>query len=131
MTTRRSAGRETLLGADSDCYRSLRKKAISRAERFLLGRRLRQQVPRRSLGTLTFPLVLQHVADMTTVEDPPLLAAMFYLWERLKLVVEPTGALGAAAVLGAGDAIRGARVGVILSGGTVDLSLLPEFLARR
>src|SRR5438128_104370 len=51
MTTRRSAGRETLLGADSDCYRSLRKKAISRAERFLLGRRLRQQVPRRSLGT--------------------------------------------------------------------------------
>ncbi len=84
-----------------------------------------------SLGTLTFPLVLQHVADMTTVEDPPLLEAMFYVWERLKLVVEPTGALGAAAVLAAGDAIRGARVGVILSGGNVDLSVLPEFLARR
>jgi threonine dehydratase len=84
-----------------------------------------------ALGTLTFPLVLEHVADMRTVEDPALLETMFYLWERLKLVVEPTGALGAAAVLAAGDAVRGARVGVILSGGNVDLSLLPEFLAHR
>jgi len=84
-----------------------------------------------SLGTLTFPLVLQNVADMATVDDPLLLQTMFYLWERLKLVVEPTGALGAAAVLQAGDAIRGTRVGVILSGGNVDVSLLPEFLAHR
>ena len=52
-----------------------------------------------SLGSLTFPLVLQHVSDMTTVDDPTLLKTMFYLWERLKLVVEPTGALGAAAAL--------------------------------
>ena len=46
-----------------------------------------------SLGTLTFPLVLEHVGDMVTVDDPTLLRTMFYLWERLKLVVEPTGAL--------------------------------------
>ena len=81
-----------------------------------------------SLGSLTFPLVLQHVADMTTVADPPLLEAMFYLWERMKLVVEPTGALGAAAVFAAGDAIRGARVGVILSGGNVELAMVPRWL---
>ena len=81
-----------------------------------------------SLGTLTLPLVLEHVNDMTTVDDPALLRTMFLLWERLKLLVEPTGALGAAAALARGDAIRGARVGIILSGGNVDLSQIPEWL---
>jgi len=74
-----------------------------------------------SLGSLTFPLVLEYVADMTTVDDGTLLRAMFQLWERLKLVVEPTGALGAAAALFGEAPIRGKRVGVILSGGNVDL----------
>ena len=75
-----------------------------------------------SLGSLTFPLVLEHVSDMTTVDDGSLLRAMFFLWERLKLVVEPTGALAAAALLGRRIETSGARVGVILSGGNVDLS---------
>ncbi len=84
-----------------------------------------------SLGALTFPLVLQHVSDMTTVADDALLRAMFYLWERMKLVVEPTGALAAAAVLEGGIAPRGSRVGVILSGGNVDLSQMPAWVATR
>jgi threonine dehydratase len=95
-----------------------------------------------SLGSLTFPLVLQHVSDMTTVDDSTLLNTMFFLWERLKLVVEPTGALGAAAVLGMGPAkaghyrdellsVTGSRVGVILSGGNVDLSQVPQWLQYR
>src|SRR6185295_5195928 len=75
-----------------------------------------------SLGTLTFPLVLKYVADMVTVDDPSLLRAMFFLWERLKLVVEPTGALAAAALLGGHVEVKGVRVGVVLSGGNVDLS---------
>jgi threonine dehydratase len=54
---------------------------------------------------------------------------MFYLWERLKLVVEPTGALGAAAALEGTTSIRGARVGVILSGGNVDLTQIASWLA--
>ena len=83
-----------------------------------------------SLGSLTFPLVLQHVSDMTTVADDALLRTMFYLWERLKLVVEPTGALGAAAALEGTTPIRGARVGVILSGGNVDLSQVAQWLPR-
>jgi threonine dehydratase len=82
-----------------------------------------------SLGALTFPLVLQYVSDMTTVDDATLVETMFYLWERLKLVVEPTGALGAAAALESTTAIRGARVGVILSGGNVDLSRIAELSA--
>jgi threo-3-hydroxy-L-aspartate ammonia-lyase len=83
-----------------------------------------------SLGALTLPLVLQHVSDMTTVDDPTLLSAMFYLWERLKLVVEPTGALGAAAMLNAGSELRGKRVGVILSGGNVELAQVAAWLAH-
>ena len=84
-----------------------------------------------SLGQLTFPIVMQHVSDMTTVEDPPLLKTMFYLWERMKLVVEPTGALAAAAVLEERMPVAGRRIGVILSGGNVDLSLLPQWLVYR
>jgi len=84
-----------------------------------------------SLGSLTFQLVLEHVADMATVDDPTLLRTMFYLWERLKLVVEPTGALGAAAALEGATPIRGARVGVILSGGNVDLSQVGAWVASR
>ena len=84
-----------------------------------------------SLGSLTFPLVLQHVDDMMTVDDTALLQTMFFLWERLKLVVEPTGALAAAAVLTGGLPLEGKRVGIILSGGNVDLSQVPIWLASR
>src|SRR5216110_772235 len=81
-----------------------------------------------SLGSLTFPLVLEHVSEMTTVDDASLLRTMLLLWERLKLVVEPTGALGAAAALEGTTPIRGARVGVILSRGNVDLSRVAQWL---
>jgi len=54
---------------------------------------------------------------------------MFHLWERLKLVVEPTGALGAAAALEAGTPLRGKRAGVILSGGNVELARVGQWLA--
>jgi threonine dehydratase len=74
-----------------------------------------------SLGKITFPLVLAHVHDMRTVDDRELLAAMLYLWERMKLVVEPTGALGAAGLFGYGSDVAGKRVGVVISGGNVDL----------
>jgi len=75
-----------------------------------------------SLGRLTFQIVMERVADMTTVDDRTLLRAMFYLWERMKLLIEPTGALGAAALLETGIAGSAQRIGVILSGGNVDLS---------
>ncbi len=81
-----------------------------------------------SLGKITFPLVLEYVSDMVTVSDPELLAATFFLWERVKLVVEPTGALGAAAVFERKVDVRGARVGVILSGGNADIRELARLL---
>ena len=75
-----------------------------------------------SLGRVTFPLVLRYVDDMATVEDHELLKAMFFLWERMKVVIEPTGALGACALLERRFDVKGLRVGVVLSGGNVDLA---------
>jgi threonine dehydratase len=74
-----------------------------------------------SLGKLTFPLVLKYVSDMLTVTDEELLRSMFFLWERMKIVVEPTGALAACAVLEKKLNLEKLRVGVIVSGGNVDL----------
>jgi threonine dehydratase len=74
-----------------------------------------------SLGKLTFPIVLRYVDDMLTVTDAELTRAMFFLWERMKIVVEPTGALGFTAVFEKKVDCKGLRVGVVLSGGNVDL----------
>lgn len=74
-----------------------------------------------SLGKITFPLVRRHVDDMVTVSEESILRAMFFLWERMKLVVEPTGALAAAALLDGTVRAEGKRTGVIISGGNVDL----------
>jgi threonine dehydratase len=74
-----------------------------------------------SLGRLTFPLVLALVHDMVTVSDAAILRAMRFLWERMKIVVEPTGALAAAALFERAVPVEGRRVGVIVSGGNVDL----------
>jgi threonine dehydratase len=82
-----------------------------------------------SLGALTFPLVRQHVSDMTTVSDEDLLHTLRFVWERMKLVVEPTAVLGLAAAYRRGLDVGGQRVGVILSGGNVDLPALARLLA--
>jgi threo-3-hydroxy-L-aspartate ammonia-lyase len=74
-----------------------------------------------SLGKLTFPIVLRNVDDMLTVTDAELTRAMFFLWERMKIVVEPTGALAFAALFNKKLDAKGLRVGVVLSGGNVDL----------
>ncbi len=74
-----------------------------------------------SMGKVTFPLVMAYVHDMLTVDDPELLRTMFWLWERMKIVVEPTGALAATALLEGKLSAKGARVGVIISGGNIDL----------
>jgi threonine dehydratase len=83
-----------------------------------------------SLGKLTFPLVLENVDDMATVSDDDLVRAMRFAWERMKLVVEPTGVLGLAAAFSRKVDVAGNRVGVILSGGNVDLVYALELFAR-
>ena len=81
-----------------------------------------------SLGAITFPLVMRYVDDMLTVTDAELLKSMFFLWERMKIVVEPTGALAACALLEKKLDAKGKRVGVVLSGGNVDLKAMAALL---
>jgi threo-3-hydroxy-L-aspartate ammonia-lyase len=80
-----------------------------------------------SLGRFTFPLVRENVDDMVTVADADLIEAMRFVWERMKLVVEPTGVLGLAAARAGRVPVKDKRVGVILSGGNVDLRQAAEW----
>ena len=80
-----------------------------------------------SLGKITFPLVLQYVDDMKTVPEEAIIEAVKFLLFRMKLVVEPSGALGLAALLRRAVVPKG-RVGIILSGGNMDSSTIIEIL---
>jgi threo-3-hydroxy-L-aspartate ammonia-lyase len=85
-----------------------------------------------SLGPkVTFPLILRHVDGFLTVTDDELVETMFLLWERMKLVVEPTGALAASALLHGKLDAKGGKVGVVLSGGNVDLRWAASRLLSR
>ncbi|OUL23621.1 pyridoxal-5'-phosphate-dependent protein [Nostoc sp. T09] len=82
-----------------------------------------------SLGKITFPLVLHYVDDMVTVSESAILRTMFFLWERLKIVVEPTGVIAAAALLDNVVIAPVARIGVIISGGNVDLAQVSKLFS--
>jgi threonine dehydratase len=73
------------------------------------------------LGELTFPIIRRDVDDVVTASDAELVDAMRFFAERMKLVVEPTGALGFAAALRMASGLKGQRVGIVISGGNVDL----------
>lgn len=81
------------------------------------------------LGAMTFPLIQQNVDDILTASDDELIAAMTFFAERMKMVVEPTGCLGFAAARERKAALRGKRVGIIVSGGNVDISRFAALLA--
>ncbi|WET38767.1 threo-3-hydroxy-L-aspartate ammonia-lyase [Citrobacter enshiensis] len=81
------------------------------------------------LGQYTFPLIQKHVDDILTVSDQELIDSMIFFAERMKMVVEPTGCLGFAAARANKERLHGKRVGIIISGGNVDISRYSEFLA--
>ncbi|WP_158818337.1 threo-3-hydroxy-L-aspartate ammonia-lyase [Methylocapsa sp. S129] len=81
------------------------------------------------LGYHNFPIIQDLVDDIVTVSDAQLIEAMRFFAERMKMVVEPTGCLGAAAALGNIYPVEGKRVGVILSGGNVDIARFCALLA--
>lgn len=80
---------------------------------------------RAELGPLTFRILREHAEDILLVSDAEVVAAMRLIWERLKQVVEPSGAVTLAAVLRYRPLFAGRRIGLILSGGNVDLEALP------
>lgn len=101
------------------------------------GRRITEFVPdtvcdglRGTLGAPNFTLLQQHHTEALVVDDGATIAAMRLLWQRTKQLVEPSSAVALAAVLGHRERFEGLRVGIVLSGGNVDLDALPELFAR-
>ncbi|HUJ00249.1 MAG TPA: threo-3-hydroxy-L-aspartate ammonia-lyase [Usitatibacter sp.] len=112
--------------AGDDAARSFRSRTLQRVDNPVT---IADGARTQSLGAITFLLVLRHVHDIITVTDAQIVEAMRFLWERMKLVVEPTGALAAAGVLSGAIDVRDRRVGIILSGGNVDLKAMASLFA--
>jgi threonine dehydratase len=77
------------------------------------------------LGDLTFPIIRKHVSGIITVSEEAIVRGMKLVWERMKIVIEPSSAVPVAALLEKKADLRGRRIGVILTGGNVDLDNLP------
>lgn len=107
-----------------DAYRSLNKNSLHPAR----PPRTIADGLRTGLSELTFTILKERATGILRVSETEILAAMRLLWERTKILVEPSGAVSLAAVIREPDRFEGKRVGVILSGGNVDLN--PENLAR-
>lgn len=86
---------------------------------------------RGSIGERNLALLRKHVDDVVTVSEAEIIAATRWLWERMKIVVEPSSAVPLAALLNGKVTVTGLRVGIILSGGNVDLDALPWVHAER
>lgn len=102
------------------------------------GQRVKIDVPRTiadgaqtvQVGSLTFPIIQQHVSRVVTVSDEALVRTMRWFGERMKIIVEPTGCLAAAAALEQVVDLRGKRVGVVISGGNVDMTRYCELISE-
>jgi threonine dehydratase len=81
------------------------------------------------LGNYTFGIIKRDVDDIVTASDAQLVEAMRFFAERMKMVVEPTGCLGFAAARAMASELKGQRVGVIISGGNIDLNTYAKLLA--
>jgi threonine dehydratase len=79
---------------------------------------------RTSLGELTFDVIRRLVDEIITVDDAATMRAMRTVWERMKIVIEPSAAVPVAVLLENAERFAGRRVGIILSGGNVDLDAL-------
>jgi threonine dehydratase len=78
-----------------------------------------------SLGPLTFEIIRHTVDDIFTVSETSIITAMQMIWQRMKIIIEPSSATALAVVLEKPDLFRSKRTGIILTGGNVDLAHLP------
>lgn len=123
-----SPGTEVIAGepeGSDDAYRSLQSGKIETAQANTIADGLLT-----SLGDKTFPIIRDHVKEIITVTDAEIVMAMKLIWERMKIIVEPSCAVPFAAVLKAKEKFSGKRVGIILSGGNVDLKMACALFER-
>jgi threonine dehydratase len=114
--------------AGNDGQRSLREGRIIRID---VPKTIADGAQTAALGEITFPIIQRDVADIVTVSDAELIEAMRFFAERMKMVVEPTGCLAAAAALNARIPVKGLKVGVIVSGGNIDLARFAELVSGK
>jgi len=86
---------------------------------------------RTSLGSLTYPIIRHLVADICTVNDQATVEAMRLVWERMKIIIEPSSAVALAMVIKNKERFAGQKIGIIISGGNVDLMDLPWLQPKR
>jgi threonine dehydratase len=113
--------------AGNDVQRSLRQGEIVHIE---VPRTIADGAQTQHAGRLTFPVIKELVRDIATVSDAALIRTLRFFAERMKIVVEPTGCLAAAAALEGAVPVAGKRVGVIVSGGNIDLARYAQLLAQ-
>ncbi len=122
LSTRALAPRCALYGvepeAGNDGQRSFQSGAIVHIE---TPKTIADGAQTQHLGNYTFAIIKRDVNDILTASDAELVSAMKFFASRMKMVVEPTGCLGLAAALNQRDALKGKRVGVLISGGNIDL----------
>ena len=82
------------------------------------------------LGNLTFPIIQRDVDDILTASDAQLRAEMRFFAERMKIVIEPTSGLGLAAARAMKNQLQGKRIGIIISGGNIDIARYAELLSQ-
>lgn len=125
LTTHYLLSKATILGAEpkgaDDAFRSFMKKEFipsvnpqTIADGLLT-----------SLGSLTYPIIMKYVDDILTVSEESIIEAMKLIWERMKIIVEPSSAVPLAAIIENKNKFHKKRIGVIISGGNVDLNKLP------
>jgi threonine dehydratase len=111
--------------AGNDAQQSLRSGAIVRID---TPRTIADGAQTQSVSPLTFAIMRRNVDDILTATDAQLVESMRFFAERMKIIVEPTGCLGAAVAMSGELPLAGKRVGVILSGGNVDLKRFSELV---
>lgn len=113
--------------AGDDVVRSM---AAGERVRIEVGRTIADGQQAATPGDLTWPVIHALVSEVVTVSDPEIVAAMRFLFERMKLVVEPSGACAVAALLAGRVAVDGQRIGVVLSGGNIGADAFSALIAR-
>lgn len=109
----------------NDCYQSFRQKkivSIDRVDTIADGMRTR------SVGELNFQIIMKQVDDVITISDNDIFPMMRFFFERMKIVVEPTGAVAPAAVMTNSLRIKGKKIAAVISGGNVDLGLIKTII---
>jgi threonine dehydratase len=108
------------------------RQSLERGERVVISvpKTIADGLQTQSPGEVTFAIIREHARGIATVSDEELVEAMRLMFERMKLVVEPSGVAAFAAVLHERFPVRGKRIGIVLSGGNVDPSRYAELLSR-